>query len=67
MHHDHQAPVPAHQVGDLVLFGASSLWAAGVAVWKCMPSWELVPPLCFGVAALIRAWKTRPPKALPGG
>lgn len=60
MHHADQLPHAAHDVTTSALFGASCVWSLCVAVWKGLPSWELVPPILFGVVALsreFRAWK----------
>lgn len=46
-HHTHLLP-PA-------LFGFGSLWQLCLAIQRGMPPWEVVPPILFGLAALVSA------------
>lgn len=46
-HHSHLTPP--------VLFGFGSIWQLAIAIQRGMPPWEVVPPILFGLAALVSA------------
>jgi hypothetical protein len=46
-----------HTATATALFGAGSLWSLVDAIHQGLPPWNLVPPILFGLAALVTALK----------
>lgn len=51
MDHEHSHPGTGH----LLAYAGGSLWWVVDQLWRHGPGWSVVPPLCFGVAALAGA------------